>query len=351
MSYNKRKIPALKLGGSASGGKTINLKLILIVAMLFLAGCAKPPAPAIEVYDARAMLGTVIEIKIVDADPQKAKQALADAFSEIRRIEKRMSHFDPNSALSQLNRQGYSEDKELYVLILKAVEISKISDGGFDITVGPLMNLWDFKAKVPRVPTEQQIRQAKVNIGYKNINFDSNKNRIMIKKGIDLDLGGIAKGYATDQAIAILQKKGIHTALVNSGGDIRAIGNKEWHIGLKNPRGNGILAAIIVKNEAVVTSGDYERYFIKEGKRYHHILNPSTGYPADQCQSVTVIAPTATEAVALAKGIFIAGPEKGLKLAAAQSKVETIIIDNQGRQHVSSGLIKTGNTYRVKPEF
>lgn len=301
-----------------------------------------------EVYDAREMLGTVIEINIVDADSQKAQQALEDAFKEISRIEKLMSHFDPNSALSQLNRHGYSADKELYALIVKAVEISKITDGGFDVTVGPLMNLWDFKAKVPRVPSVQQIRQAKANIGYKNINIDTNKNGIVIKKGIDIDLGGIAKGYATDQAIAILQKEGVHTALVNSGGDIRAMGNKKWHIGLKNSRGNNILADIIVENEAVVTSGDYERYFIKDGKRYHHIIDPYTGYPADQCQSVTVIAPTATVAVALAKGIFVAGPAKGLSLAASQPGTETIIIDQQGNQHISKGLMKKGNVYRIK---
>jgi FAD:protein FMN transferase len=321
--------------------------IISFLLILFLAGCTKQP---VEVYDARVMLGTVIEIKVIDPDPQKAKQALENSFGEISRIEKIMSHFDPHSALSQLNRRGYSEDKELYALISKSVEISKITDGGFDVTVGPLMNLWDFKAQVPQVPLAQQINHTIKNVGYKYINIDSNKNRIMIKKGIDIDLGGIAKGYATDQAIAVLQKQGIHTALVNAGGDIRAIGNKEWHIGLKNPRGNDILAAIMVKNKAVVTSGDYERYFIKQGKRYHHILNPSTGYPADLCQSVTVIAPTATAAVALAKGIFVAGPVKGLKIAASQAQTETIIIDNQGRLYVSAGLVKKGNTYQLKKD-
>jgi FAD:protein FMN transferase len=312
--------------------------IISFLLILFLVGCSKQP---VEVYDARVMLGTVIEIKVIDPDPQKAKQALENSFGEISRIEKLMSHFDPNSALSQLNRRGYSEDKELYALISKSVEISKITDGGFDVTVGPLMNLWDFKAQTPQVPAAQQINHTLKNIGYKYINIDSNKNRIMIKKGIDIDLGGIAKGYATDQAIAVL---------VNAGGDIRAIGNKEWHIGLKNPRGNDILAAITVKNKAVVTSGDYERYFIKEGKRYHHILNPNTGYPADLCQSVTVIAPTATAAVALAKGIFVAGPLKGLKIAASQAQTETIIIDNRGRLYVSAGLVKKGNTYQLKKD-
>lgn len=345
MLYNKKKtvrrwsFPPSKLWRAGVVGR-------LLIGLILLSGCVKPFS---EVYDARVMLGTVIEIKVVDADPQKAKQALSAAFNEISRIEKKMSHFDRNSALSQLNKQGYSEDKELYALILQAVEISKVTDGGFDITVGPLMNLWDFKAKDPRVPTTEQIRHVLKIIGYKNINFDSNKNGIMIEKGIDLDLGGIAKGYATDQAIAILQKEGIHTALVNAGGDIRAIGNKEWHLGLKNPRGNNVLAAIIIKSGAVVTSGDYERYFIKKGKRYHHILNPSTGYPADQCQSVTVIAPTATAAVAFAKGIFVAGPIKGLALAATQTGTETIIIDKNGRQHVSAGLVKKENTYYIKP--
>lgn len=350
MSYNKRKInnspvPAFLIcpAGQISRGK---LQIIVLLLILFVTGCAKQPT---EVYDARVMLGTVIEIKIIGANPQ-AKIALEDAFREIRRIEKIMSHFDRASALSQLNKRGYSEDKELYALILKAVEISKVTDGGFDVTVGPLMNLWDFQAKYPRVPTIRQIKQVLKSVGYKKINIDSQKNKIMIKKGIDIDLGGIAKGYAADQALEVIIKDGIHTALINAGGDIRAIGNKEWHIGLKNPRGNGVLAAIIVKNGAVVTSGDYERYFIKEGKRYHHILNPSSGYPADQCQSVTVIAPTATEAVALAKGIFVAGPEKGLNLTATQSKIESIIIDNQGHLYSSKGLLKIGDTYRIKED-
>ncbi len=327
-------------------GKTQNSTLLFIVLIISLFGC-KPKEQ--EVYDARVMLGTVIEIKIVDADTQKANQALTAAFAEISRIEKLMSHFDPDSILSRLNRQGFSEDRELNDLILQALELSRITAGGFDITVGPLMNLWDFKATIPRVPATRQISQALINISYKKINFDSNKNRIMIKKGIDIDLGGIAKGYATDQAIAVLQKEGIHTALVNSGGDIRAIGNKEWNIGLKDPRSNNILAAIRVKDKAVVTSGDYERYFIKDGKRYHHILDPRTGYPAGLCQSVTVIAPTATAAVALAKGIFVAGPVIGLEIAASQPETETIIIDNQGRVHVSAGLVKKENTYHLKP--
>ncbi|MDD5132804.1 MAG: FAD:protein FMN transferase [bacterium] len=337
MSYNKKK---------AVGRWSLVVGCFLI-GLILITGCAKQP---VEVYDARVMLGTVVEIKIIDADPQKAKQALTAAFAEISRLEKLMSHFDQDSALSRLNKQGYSGDMELCALISQAVEISKITDGGFDVTVGPLMNLWDFKAKVPRVPSLQQIRNTLKNIGYKYINIDSNKNRIMIKKGIDLDLGGIAKGYAADQAIAVLQKEGICTALVNAGGDIRAIGDKEWDIGLKNPRGNDILAAITVKDKAVVTSGDYERYFIKEGKRYHHILNPNTGYPADLCQSVTVIAPTATAAVALAKGVFVAGPLKGLKLAASQAQTEAIIIDNQGRLYVSAGLAKKGNTYLLKKD-
>ncbi|MBI5554236.1 MAG: FAD:protein FMN transferase [Elusimicrobia bacterium] len=335
MSCHKRKIKNLKS----------KIKSIVLLLLLLITGCAQPPA---EVYGARVMLGTVVEIKIIDPDPRQAEIALEDAFREIKRIEKLMSHFDRNSALSQLNRQGYSADKELYALILKAVEISQVTNGGFDITVGPLMNLWDFKAQSPRVPTTRQIRQALKNVGYKKINIDSQKIKIVIKEGIDIDLGGIAKGYAVDQALEVLIRQGIHTALINAGGDIRVVGNKEWRIGLKNPRGNEILAAIIVKSGAVVTSGDYERYFIKEGKRYHHILNPGSGYPADQCQSVTVIAPTAAAAVALAKGIFVAGPEKGLKLTATQPKIESIIIDNQGRQHVSRGLIKKGNTYWLK---
>ncbi len=337
MSYNKKKVVR----------RSSFVVRRFLIGLILITGCAKKPT---EVYDARVMLGTVVEIKIVDADPQKARQALSAAFNEISRIEKLMSHFDRDSVLSQLNKRGYSTNQELSALILQAVEISRISDGGFDVTVGPLMNLWDFKAKVPRVPTIQQIRQALANIGYKKIDFDSNKNRIMIKKGIDIDLGGIAKGYATDKAVAILQKEGIGTALVNAGGDIRAIGDREWHIGLKNPRGKDILASIIVKNRAVVTSGDYERYFIKGGRRYHHILDPHTGYPAEQCQSVTVIAPSASAAVALAKGIFVAGPAKGLAIASSQPQTETIIIDTQGRLHVSTGLVKTGNVYKVKSE-
>jgi thiamine biosynthesis lipoprotein len=337
MSYNKRK----------TKNQRSKIKIIVLMALLLAIGCAKKPA---EVYDARVMLGTVIEIKIIDADPQKAQRALSAAFNEISRIEKVMSHFDPDSVLSQLNDLGYSDSRELLTLALKAVELSKITDGGFDVTVGPLMNLWDFKAKVPRVPAVHQVRQTLKSIGYKNINIDSNKNRIMIKKGIDIDLGGIAKGYATDQAIAVLQKEGIHTALVNSGGDIRVIGDREWHVGLKDPRGTAILAAIKVKNRAVVTSGDYERFFIKENKRYHHILDPRTGYPADLCQSVTVIAPTATDAVALAKGIFVAGPVKGMLIAASRPKTETIIIDNQGCLYASAGLVKKGNTYMVQED-
>ena len=177
-------------------------------------------------------------------------------------------------------------------------------------------------------------------VNYKNIILDERNQTVEFKKkSMALDLGAIAKGYALDRAIKVLQGRGVKEALINVGGDVRVMGERVWKIGLQHPRKEKeVLAVIRLKDQAIATSGDYQRYFIEEGKRYHHIINPKTGYPAQKCMGVTIFAPQATQADILATGIFILGPETGMKLIEFLEGVEGIIIDSQGKILLSSNL-------------
>jgi thiamine biosynthesis lipoprotein len=163
------------------------------------------------------------------------------------------------------------------------------------------------------------------------------------KRGMGIDLGGIAKGYAVDAAIRVLKEKNVESAMVNAGGDIYVLGRKHgkpWRIGIRHPRRGGeILGIVEVEDKAIVTSGDYERYFFSEGKRYHHILNPKTGYPANECQSVTIVAKKATIADGLATGVFVLGPREGMDLVESLEEVEGVIVNKEGEMSVSSGLV------------
>jgi thiamine biosynthesis lipoprotein len=223
------------------------------------------------------------------------------------------------------------------------VEYSALTSGAFDVSIRSLSALWGGKGKLKEIPEAREIEEKLPLVNYKNIILDERNQTVEFKKkSMALDLGAIAKGYALDRAIKVLQGKGIKEALINVGGDIRVIGERRWKVGLQHPRKeNEFLTVIKLKNRAIATSGDYQRYFIKECKRYHHIINPETGYPALECMSVTIIGPEAILVDVLATGVFILGPGKGMKLVESLKDVEGIIIDSQGRVLSSSGLKRT----------
>jgi len=211
------------------------------------------------------------------------------------------------------------------------------------MTVGALLPLWDFKAENPQPPSEDRIRAALPFVNYRLLRIDHEKKMLIAESpGIMLTTGGIAKGYAVDRAIEILSRQGVKGALVNAGGDLRVLpraDGKKWRVGVQHPRiQQKLLQVIEVDSGAVVTSGDYQKFFLYNEKRYHHLLNPKTGLPADSCQSVTILAPTTEGADALATGIFVAGAKRGIELLEKLPGVEGMIVRHDGKIIKSSGF-------------
>ena len=282
------------------------------------------------------------EVKIIL--PQGSEEDFTIAFNEIKRVESLMDVYNPDSEISRINRLASKEavkiSKEIFEVLEEASKYSRLTSGAFDVSIRPLSALWGERGRLKEAPALKEIENKRSLVNYKDIILDETKGTVRFgKEGMAIDLGGIAKGYALDRAIKVLKGRGIKEALINAGGDIRVIGERNWKVGLQHPRKeNKVLAVIRLKDQAIATSGDYQRYFIKEGKRYHHIINPETGYPAVECISVTIFAPQATQADILATGIFILSPETGMKLIESLEGVEGIIIDSQGKILLSSNL-------------
>ena len=250
--------------------------------------------------------------------PQGSEEDFAAAFNEMRRIEKLMNIHDPESEISRVNKLADKEpvkvSKEIFMVLKEALKYSRLTSGAFDVSIRPLSALWGGKGKLKEVPEAREIEKKLPLVNYRNIIMDERNQTVRLEReGTTLDLGGIAKGYALDRAIKVLWGRGIKEALINAGGDIRVMGERVWKVGLQHPRKeNEVLAVIRLKDQAIATSGDYQRYFIKGGKRYHHIINPETGYPVTECMSVSIIGPEAFLVDVLATGVFFLGPRKGI---------------------------------------
>jgi thiamine biosynthesis lipoprotein len=232
--------------------------------------------------------------------------------------------------------------KETLEVIKKAQEISEHSEGAFDITVGPLVELWR-KAREKNIPpSAEEVKEKLGLVNFKNIEVDKEGKVFLKKKAMAIDLGGIAKGYAVDRAFDILRSLGHKNLIVNAGGDLRVGGlknNQPWSIGIQNPREpQKILTRISVSDKAVATSGDYEKFFIYKNKRYHHIFNPKNGFPADACQSVTIVSKDCIMADGLATAVFVLGPEKGYTLCQKLDGVQCLIVDKEGKKIISPNL-------------
>ncbi|MBC7189064.1 FAD:protein FMN transferase [Candidatus Aerophobetes bacterium] len=264
------------------------------------------------------------------------------AFERIREIELMMNHYNPDSQISLLNRKGKLKvSPEVREVLLRSIYFSKVTQGAFDVTVGPLVRLWQKMGREGRLPTSEEIETALSLVGYEKIKIE--KEFIFLeKKGMLIDLGGIAKGYAVDEAIEVLKKRGVKNALVEAGGDLYCMGEGsqgKWRIGVQHPRKMGRIVEVIgLKDKAVATSGDYYRFFFIKGERHSHIVNPGTGMTVQENpMSVSIIAPTCTDADALATGVFVLGPEKGIKLIESLKDVEGMIIGKEMKVIKSSG--------------
>ena len=315
----------------------MRLNLLTLHLLVFiLAGCGQGPS----VKETRVLMDTFCEISCYDADKAKAVAAIDAAFKEMERIERVFSKFDENSEVSKINRSAGMEkvdvSGEVFGLTERSIYYSRISGGTFDITVGPLMEIWGFVRENKSLPDRGVIDNALKHVGYKNIELDSGELSVrFLDKGVKIDFGGIAKGYAVDRAKDVLASKGIKNGLINLGGNIFALGHapgkESWNIGVEDPRNKGkLLHTFEVIDKGISTSGNYERFFEIGGKRYSHIINPITGEPCQGIISVTVISDSAEKADALSTAIFVMGEEKGLSLARSIKDMKVLILKEDG---------------------
>ena len=317
--------------------------LVLLAAVLFRPGKEK------QLFkETRTALHTVVAVTVLSPSPEQAKTAIDAVYEEFHRLGRLLNFYADDSELSLINQNAgikpVTVSKDTLEIIQAAIFVADQTDGGFDVTVGPLVKLWDFNKKLRPGPAEIEKMQALV--GYKNIIVDPVASTVYLQKtGVKIDLGGIIKGFAADKAVDILRKNGIEDGIVAVAGDIKTFGKqpdgRPWHVGIQNPRQESdtdqLLATVDLQAHGISTSGDYQRFFMEDNIRYHHLLDPRTGFPADLCQSVTIIAPTATMSDALATGIFILGPEKGMA-ALARLAMEGVIVDRQGKILVTEGI-------------
>ncbi|MCC5793171.1 MAG: FAD:protein FMN transferase [Chromatiales bacterium] len=317
------------------------LTLTLLFALLL------PLSAAAEWHgEMQRKMGTRIEVQIWHEDAEAAKRLLAEAMAEFDRIEARMSTYREDSEISQVNAQAHQRavpvSRELFDIVQQSLALSELTDGAFDITFDSVGQLYSYRDQ--EKPGAAEIAAALPALDWRLVQLDAEARTIRFaREGVRINLGGIGKGYATERVAGLLRAAGIRHALVNAGGDTRLLGDRRgqpWMVGIRDPdHASGLATRLPLADEAISTSGDYERYFIGEdGQRYHHILDPGTGHPAMGLRSVSIIGPEATLTDGLSTSVFVMGLERGLELVEQLAGYEAVIVDDERRLHFSSGL-------------
>jgi FAD:protein FMN transferase len=312
-------------------------------------GIVKPaPAKAQEpVSKTELLLGTVCKITIYD---NPSEEVFKKAFDKIRDIESRMSINIDRSEVMDINAKSGEQfvqvSDETFYVIKNGLHYSNLTNGLFDISIGPIVKLWNINTENAKVPSKEEIDAGKALVNYKDIVLDEAEKRVMLrKKGMILDLGGVAKGYAADAVKKVLKENGVNHAIINLGGNILTVGSKvdgsSWRVGIQNPfssRGE-FIGIVEVSDKSVLTSGIYERYFQQDGKIYHHIINPYTGFPVENdLAGITIIAEDCTDADSLSTGTFILGLEEGYKFIESIDGVEAVFVTHNSEIYLTSGL-------------
>jgi len=289
----------------------------------------------------RLVMGTFARVVVVAKDAKTAETCIGAAFEEIENVDRLMSDYKEESEISKINRLAAEKpvkvSKSTYEVLKKSIEFSRLSDGAFDVTVGPLVDLWRSAAKKDEPPTEQEIAETKTRVGFEKLILDDRDSAVRFAvDGMRLDLGGIAKGYAIDRAVEVMQARRAMGGMVDIGGDIRCFGvpagkKDTWRIGLQDPnaeRGtqSRVLLTLQIEDKAVATSGDYQQFVVIGEKRYSHIISRGTGCGAEGLSSVTILAEKAADADALATAVSALGVEKGLALVESLPDTEAILI-------------------------
>jgi thiamine biosynthesis lipoprotein len=293
----------------------------------------------------RRLMGTSFEIRIVAADIVGAYAAVDEAFGEVARQESLFSEYQPSSDISAINlaagQAPVDVQPEVFTLLQRSLWASESTHGAFDITFAGCGRLWSIRDE--RVPDERTLAACLQAVGYRRVRLDAWHSSVWLPDAnMRIGLGGIAKGYGVDSAAEVLRRRGFGRFVVDGGGDLRVEGTDldgAWTVQIAHPRDPGrIFATLHLDRGAVVTSGDYVRYFERDGVRYHHILDPATGQPARRTAAVTVVAPNATDADALATGLFVLGPDRGLAALARLPGVEALFFDPQLQVRTSPGF-------------
>jgi len=304
------------------------------------------PAQAAWVGDAIDLMGTRVSVELWADDEARGRGLVAEVMREYHRVDDAMSTYKPDSEISRVNAHAADApmviSAELFGLVERSLELSAASGGAFDITYDSVGYLYDFRAH--QRPTDAQIAERLGAVDYRHVVLDRAERSIFFKTaGVRINLGGIAKGYVVERAAAMLRERGVQHALLNAGGDTRVIGDRRgqpWIVGIRHPRvADEVVTRLPLVDEAISTSGDYERYFEENGRRYHHIINPATGRPTEGILTVTVIGPDGTMTDGLDTAIFVLGVDKGLELIESYPEYETIIVDAAGKVSYSKGLM------------
>ena len=290
-------------------------------------------------------MGTRCAVEFWSEQPAAADRQANAAFDEMRRIDRLMSTYKPESELSRLNARAVQQphvlSAELFGLIRDSLAYSRLSDGAFDVTYASVGYLYDFPSH--RRPNIAAIRRALPGIDYRHLRLDDRRHSVVFERaGMRVDLGGIAKGYAVDRAMAVLKRGGITRAMVNAGGDTLIAGDrfgKPWVVGIRDPNERDkVVLRLPLTDTAISTSGDYERYFDEGGTRYHHIIDPKTGDSARLLRSATVLAPDTLRSDALSTAVFVMGAERGLAMINRLDDVDAVVVTPQGKVLYSRGL-------------
>ena len=300
--------------------------------------------------DARPKMGTEVSVYFWHEDEAEGDAVIEEIFAEVDRINALMSTYVEDSRISDINRRAAEEPvpagEELFQLIRRSLDISVLTRGAFDITYESVGQHYDFRER--RRPDDATVEAERAHINFRYVRLDQGKGTVRFAEpGVRINLGGIAKGYVVERGVDILRLHGVQYGVVTAGGDSRLLGDRRgrpWMIGIRDPREDGKVAiSVPLEDEAISTSGDYERYFDEDGTRYHHIIKPSSGRPVEGVHSATVIGPDAVMTDALSTSVFVMGVDEGLKLIGCLPDYEAIVIDAEGEIFYSTGLADPGS--------
>lgn len=351
--------------------KKLVLFCMIAITAFSVTACAEQAKLAREIgkdakNGAKVQLFAMDTIMDLQAYGENAEESLADAEKEIHRLEKLFSITSPNSEVTKINEGAGKEPIEISEdtkkLLLSAEDINELTDGAFDITIAPVVKAWGFTEEIHHVPNKEELEHLLTLVDRNSLEVDKEKNTAFLKKeGMAVDLGGIAKGYTSDRVTELLKDQGITSAILSLGGNISAIGLREngekWRVAVQDPRNKEEYIGVLnVTDQSVITSGGYQRFFEDNGKIYHHIIDPKTGFPAEEgLLSVTIVSTNGTKADGLSTSLFVMGLEKATEIWRTSHDFEVIFVTDQNKVLVTEGIAssfefegeKQGYTYDV----